>query len=189
LVLGALWLLPGSALAHVGVGEVSGFATGFSHPLLGLDHLLAMVAVGLWAAQAGGRRVWIVPAAFVCVMALGAALGMLGVQVPFVEQGILASVMVLGLLIAGAARFPVAASVAVVALFALFHGHAHGTEIPPAASGVAYFAGFTVATAMLHVIGIGFGMALKQAASGRLARYAGGAIAALGVCLAFGFTL
>src|SRR5690606_31169193 len=134
-------------------------------------------------------KVWAVPVAFVAVMIVGAAVGMLGGSVPFVEQGILASVMILGVLIAAAAKLPAAASVAVVGLFALFHGHAHGTEMPLAAAGAAYFAGFSTATALLHAAGIGLGAALKQAALGHFARYAGGAIAVLGVCLALGLSL
>src|SRR5579863_3698485 len=123
----------GSAAAHP-VPGAAGLTAGFAHPLSGLDHVLAMVAVGLWAAQLGGRALWLVPASFVGFMTLGGALGMAGVHLPMVEAGILASVLILGILIAAAAQLPLAASVAVTGLFAIFHGHAHGTEIPLAAS-------------------------------------------------------
>ena len=175
---------PGLASAHVGVGETSGFAAGFFHPLLGMDHVLAMLAVGLWAAQAGGRMTWAAPCTFVAVMIAGGALGAAGAPLPFVEQGILASVLVLGLLISAAARLPFAYSIAVVAFFALFHGHAHGTEMPLHASGAAYSAGFALATVLLHAAGIGVGAGLAKLDLVRLVRYAGGAITLLGVGLA-----
>ena len=186
LMLCALILVPGTALAHIGVGETSGFASGFLHPILGMDHVLAMLAVGLWAAQLGGRMTWMAPCAFVAVMILGGVFGMTGGQVPFVEQGILASVLVLGVLIAAAIRPPVVLGVAVVGLFALFHGHAHGTEMPIVADGVAYSAGFALATVLLHAVGIGVGAGLTKLAQARLARVAGGAIAAMGLYLALG---
>src|SRR5438552_13637461 len=123
----ALWL-PSWAYAHVGPGGSSGFLRGFSHPLTGLDHIVAMVAVGLWAAQRGGRSIWLVPVTFVIVMALGGVLGAAGIALPWVERGIIASVLVLGVLIAAAVRLPLAAATLLVGLFALFHGHAHGAE-------------------------------------------------------------
>ncbi|TIU96016.1 MAG: HupE/UreJ family protein, partial [Mesorhizobium sp.] len=118
------------AYAHVGVGTTSSFTAGFMHPLSGLDHMTVMIAVGLWAAMKGSKAVWAWPLAFVGVMVAGAALGMLQVPVPFVEPGILASVVALGLLVALAVDLPVSAGVAIIGLFALFHGHAHGTEVP-----------------------------------------------------------
>src|SRR5580698_8957387 len=142
----ALILAPVLAHAHPG-HDTSGFSAGVAHPLHGLDHILAMVAVGLWAAQLGGRAKWLVPASFVSVMALGGALGMAGVAIPFAEQGIFASVLILGVLIAASVRLPLAASMSIVGLFALCHGHAHGTEIPAAASGFNYALGFVLATA------------------------------------------
>jgi urease accessory protein len=174
------------ALAHTGVGSVLGFAAGFSHPMGGLDHLLAMVAVGILAAQLGGRAIWILPAAFVGMMLAGAVLGITGVGVPFVEQGILGSVIILGAVIAVGHRMPLALAVGLVGLFALFHGHAHGTELPAAASALAYGAGFAAATLLLHVAGIGMGIGAEEI-SDKLApavvRVGGAAIAAAGLAL------
>ena len=137
-LLAALLLAPTLAHAHTGVGDTSGFAHGFGHPLTGLDHLLAMIAVGLWAAQIGGRALWAVPLTFVSIMAVGGALGIAGVPVPFVEQGIATSVLLLGLLIAFAVRMPLGFSVPLVALFAICHGHAHGAEMVASVSGLTY---------------------------------------------------
>ncbi|TIR02187.1 HupE/UreJ family protein, partial [Mesorhizobium sp.] len=172
------------AYAHVGVGTTSSFTAGFMHPLSGLDHMTVMIAVGLWAAMKGGKAVWAWPLAFVGVMVAGAALGMLQVPVPFVEPGILASVVALGLLVALAVDLPVSAG-AIIGLFALFHGHAHGTEVPENAGGLEYMAGFAVATALLHGIGIAsaLGLGLRFRA---LARLAGAACATVGAGLAFG---
>lgn len=173
--------VPSLAHAHVGVGQTSGFSHGLAHPLTGLDHIAAMVAVGLWAAQRGGRAMWAVPLTFVWVMALGGLFGTVGVSIPFVEPGIVASVLVLGVLIAAAVHFPLVASSLLVGLFAIFHGHAHGAEMLEAASGLAYGIGFVLATALLHVCGIGFGLAAQRLASPRAIRYAGGAVTALGI--------
>ncbi|TIV49343.1 MAG: HupE/UreJ family protein, partial [Mesorhizobium sp.] len=126
------------AYAHVGTGSTSSFAAGFAHPLSGLDHMTAMVAVGLWAAMRGGKALWAWPLAFLGAMLGGGALGMLHVPVPFVEPGILASVVALGLLVALAIDLPVSAGVAIIGLFALFHGHAHGTEVPENIGGLDY---------------------------------------------------
>src|SRR5262249_25638018 len=123
-------LTPVLAQAHILPGEAHGFTSGLNHPLHGLDHILAMVAVGLWAAQLGGRALWVLPASFVGFMTLGGALGMSGMHLPLVEAGIIASVVALGIFVAASARLPLLASVAVTGLFAMFHGHAHGTEIP-----------------------------------------------------------
>jgi urease accessory protein len=173
---------PTAAFAHPG-GSAGGFFSGLAHPLGGLDHIGAMVAVGLWAAQRGGRAIWTIPLAFISVMAVGGALGMAGVSMPFVEQGIAASVLVLGLLIAAAAQLPLFASAALVALFALFHGHSHGTEMPVSALGAAYGVGFLFATAMLHGAGIAMGLVAKRLNAASLIRFAGGAVAACGLYL------
>jgi urease accessory protein len=175
------------ALAHAHPGHEGheltwDFGAGFAHPLSGLDHLLAMVAVGLWAAQLGGRARWLVPAAFVGVMALGGALGSTGLTVPGVEQGIAASVLVLGLLVAAAARPPVAAGMALAGGFAVFHGVAHGAEMPASAGGLGYGAGFVLATALLHAAGVNLGL-LGGKISPRATRLAGWGVAAAGAVL------
>ncbi|MER9653294.1 HupE/UreJ family protein [Mesorhizobium sp. M0152] len=185
--LSAILLLAASvpAYAHVGIGTASSFTAGFMHPLSGLDHMTAMIAVGLWAALKGGKAILAWPAAFVGVMLVGGALGMLHMPLPFVEPGILASVVALGLLVALAVDLPVSAGVAIIGLFALFHGHAHGTEVPENAGGLEYMAGFALATVLLHATGIAAGLSLGTRLRG-LARLAGAACAALGVGLAFG---
>ena len=187
LCLSAILLLAASipAYAHVGIGTTSSFTAGFMHPLSGLDHMTVMIAVGLWAALKGGKAVLAWPAAFVGVMLVGGVLGMLHMPLPFVEPGILASVVTLGLLVALAIDLPVSAGVAIIGLFALFHGHAHGTEVPENAGGLEYMAGFAVATAALHAIGIAAGLGLGLRFRG-LARAAGAACAAIGIGLAFG---
>jgi urease accessory protein len=186
----ALALLPTAALAHTGVGSTHGFSHGFLHPLGGLDHQLAMVMVGVFAWQLGGRAVWLVPATFVLVMALGGVLGISGVPVPFVEIGIGLSVVVLGAVVAFGVKAPVAVAMAVVGLFAVFHGHAHGSEMPMDASGVAYAAGFMAATALLHLLGIGIGFAIGRAGTAygkAVYRLAGGAASIAGVALLAGY--
>ena len=188
LALGALlaaWGLP--AEAHLLNAGNAGAAQGFAHPFSGLDHILAMVAVGLWAAQIGRRALWMLPLAFPLSMAAGGLLGMGGVALPGVETGIGASVMLLGLLIALVARPPLPIATALVVMFAIFHGHVHGTELPQAASPVLYGLGFVAATALLHVIGLGIGQLLKLP-QGQVAVRAGGAgIAAAGAILLLGF--
>ena len=174
------------ALAHVGVGSTASFAAGFHHPLSGLDHMTVMVAVGLWAALKGGRAMWAWPCAFVSVMLVGGALGMAHVPVPFVEPGILASVVTLGLLVALAVDVPVWAGGVIVGLFALFHGHAHGTEVPETAGGIEYMAGFALATAGLHIIGIAAAMGLARMNKRALVRAAGAVCAIIGVGLSAG---
>ncbi len=173
------------AFAHVGVGDTSGFAAGLQHPLSGLDHMTVMIAVGLWAALKGGRALWVWPAAFVGVMLVGGALGMAHVPIPFVEPGILASVVALGLLVALAVDLPVGTGAAIIGLFALFHGHAHGTEVPETASGIEYMAGFALATALLHAAGIG-AVVLLGVRFRAVVRIAGAACAAVGVVLIAG---
>ena len=176
-------LAAGPAEAHLLGLHGAGFAAGFGHPLLGLDHLIAMFAVGLWAGQQGDRAQWAVPAGFVVAMTAGGALGMLGIGgsgLPYVETGIAASVLLLGVLVLGRAVMPVAVGTAIVAVFALLHGHAHGTELPLAASPVAYAAGFVLATSLIHVAGVFTGRGIGE---GALLRLAGGAIAASGLVL------
>jgi urease accessory protein len=180
----AAGLLPSVAMAHTGVGETTGFLAGLVHPLSGTDHLLAMLAVGLWAAQTGGRAVWVIPAAFVSLMLAGAALGIAGLPVPFVEQGILASVLILGLLIAGACRLTVMTGVLIVGSFAIFHGHAHGAEMPFASGALSYCLGFALTTALLHVGGIIGGLTMKAFSNEKVTRVAGLAITLGGVYLA-----
>ena len=185
ILIAALALTPMLAQAHPNHGT-AGFASGLAHPLTGFDHLLAMVAVGRWAGQLGGRAIWTVPLTFVSVMTLGAILGMSGMALPFVETGILASVLILGVLVAASVRLPLAASAVIVGVFALAHGQAHGAEMPVNASGFVYALGFAGVTALLHLTGIGWGLAMKHFATKTVIRYTGGSIAALGVylCLA-----
>lgn len=173
------------AYAHIGSGTVSSFHSGFMHPLSGLDHMTVMVAVGLWGSLKGGKAIWAWPLAFVAVMMLGSMLGMAQMPLPLVEPGILASVVVLGLMVALAIDLPIAAGIAIIGLFALFHGHAHGAEVPKDAGGFEYMAGFALATALLHATGIGVGLGLGLRFRG-LARAAGGVCAALGAGLILG---
>jgi urease accessory protein len=178
-----LLLASAPAFAHPGHGPASGFANGFLHPFGGIDHLAAMIAVGLWAAQRGGRAVWTAPLAFLSMMALGGAAGMAGFPLPFVEQGVAASVLVLGVLIAAASRLTPAAGVALIGSFAVFHGLAHAAEMPLTASGVDYGAGFIAATELLHACGIAAGLVLNNLGKPRVLRWAGAAIALGGVAL------
>jgi urease accessory protein len=172
-----------AALAHVGDHSHMSFMEGLLHPFSGLDHVLAMVAVGLWASQIGGRALWLLPLTFPAVMAAGAALGFGGVQLPWVEIGIAASVMVLGAAVAFALRPSLAVSIPLIGLFALLHGYSHGLELPADASALTYGAGFIAATLVLHMIGIGIGVAAGRMPVRFAARTAGGAIAVLGVAL------
>lgn len=178
LVLVPLCLFAGAASAHTGQHAVAGFSSGFGHPFSGLDHLLAMIAVGLWAAQQGGRALWAVPAAFVAAMGLGGALAWAGGELPQVETGIAVSVLALGLLVATRRRWAVPAGMAVVAVFALFHGYAHGLEMPQAASPALYAAGFVLATVFLHGVGIAGSLAGRRAV-----QVAGAGIATVGLAL------
>ncbi len=179
-----LLFLPGVALAHTGVGETTGFIHGVSHPIGGADHLLAMLAIGLWASQIGGRALWAVPCTFVAVMILGGILGFSGVTVPFIEEGILISVLIFGVLIAGAFKLPLVYSVLIVGFFAIFHGHAHGAEMPVAIGASLYIVGFAFATAILHLAGISLGVLLQKTNLPTVNRFAGGAIALSGIYLA-----
>jgi urease accessory protein len=181
--------LTGAALAHTGHGDASGFAHGFMHPVGGLDHVLAMVAVGLYAAMLRGRALWLLPAAFLGVMALGGALGAAGYVLPYAEIGIAASVVVLGLAVALRFNLPVLAAMGLAGLFAIFHGHAHGAEMPADASGTTYAAGFMLATAMLHCAGIAVGVLiakLSDTRGRRATQILGGALALAGVAILAG---
>ena len=173
-----------AALAHTGAEHALSFAAGFRHPFTGFDHMLAMIAVGLWAGLNGGRALWAWPMAFVGVMVAGGALGIAGVTIPMVEPGILASVIVLGLLVLTAARLPVVLGAALVALFALLHGHAHGAELPAQAAAVSYAAGFALATALLHAIGLGVAYVCRSDSGRLIVRGAGALMAVAGVALA-----
>jgi len=178
-----LSLAASPAFAHVGHGSTASFAAGVAHPLGGLDHVSVMIAVGLWAALKGGRALWAWPAAFVGVMLVGGALGMAQVPVPFVEPGILASVVALGLLVALAVDLPVTVGAAIIGLFALFHGHAHGSEVAENIGGLEYMAGFAAATTSLHAIGIAFARLMQHASLRPVVRVAGAACVLLGVGL------
>jgi urease accessory protein len=178
-----LTVLGQPAEAHLLKSTGAGWMQGFEHPFSGLDHILAMVAVGVWAAQTGRPALWVLPVAFPLAMAVGGLLGIAGVPMPGIEAGIAASVLILGLLIAVQAKPPLAASVILVAFFAVFHGHAHGTEFPPAASPVLYGLGFVVATAILHLIGLGIGHVMRLPKGMLAIRIGGGAIAAAGLFL------
>jgi urease accessory protein len=170
------------ALAHTGIGDHFSFMHGFQHPLGGLDHLAAMIAVGLWGAVAGGRRVWVWPLAFVATMVLGGVLGRAGVTLPMVEPAIALSVVVLGVLVAATVKVPVALGAVIVAVFAIFHGHAHGAEAPET-GWLGYAAGFVIATALLHAVGIGVARLLERGAGLVPVRAIGAATAVLGVFL------
>jgi len=162
LVTVALLLAPSVAFAHPGHGEGGSLLAGFIHPFSGIDHLLAMTAVGLFAAHLGGRALWAVPATFVAMMALGGVFGAAGVSLPFAETAIALSVLVFGFVIFSGMTPPVLAAMALVGIFAIFHGHAHGIEMPVSASGVDYGIGFMVATALLHGFGITLGLAIRS---------------------------
>ena len=186
LALAAVTLMPGLALAHTGAdGHTHGFMAGFLHPVGGLDHVLAMVLVGLLAWQIGQRALWLVPAAFVAVMAAGGALGMAGIALPALEIGIALSVVVLGAMVAFGVRAPVAVAMGLAGLFAMFHGQAHGAEMPASASALGYAAGFMLSTALLHAAGMtaGFGMGRISAPAVRMA---GAAASVAGVVLLVG---
>ena len=172
------------AFAHLDPVEHGSLAAGFSHPLFGLDHILAMVAVGLWAAQQGGRALWLVPTAFVGTMAVGFAAAIAGAPLPIVEPVILASVIFIGVAIALALPIPTSAVAALVGFFAFFHGHAHGGELGGAGAGQ-FALGFILATAVLHAVGIGAGLLLSRFSGKLLTRLAGAATALGGLWLAF----
>jgi len=174
----ALVALP--ALAHVQEGQAAGFLTGLAHPVSGLDHVLAMIAVGLWGAQLGAPALWLLPVTFPLVMAFGGFLGLLGLPLPGVEVGIALSALALGLAVATGWRPPLAVAAVLVAAFAVFHGHAHGTELPQGQSGLAYSIGFVVATGLLHLAGIGIGFIHRWPVGRGVLRVLGAGVAAGG---------
>lgn len=176
-----LALYANSTEAHVNKGEAVGFLSGLRHPISGLDHVMAMVAVGLWGAQLGSPAIWALPVAFPMVMAFGGMLGLLGVPLPGIEYGIAASMILLGAAVMMELRPPLALAAALVGFFAIFHGHAHGTELPPGQSGLLYSLGFVMATGCLHGLGISIGLMNRWNWGQRALRAAGAVIAAAGV--------
>ena len=174
-------LLAAPVLAHDQQGQAAGFLAGLQHPVSGLDHVLAMVAVGLWGAQLGAPAIWVLPIAFPLVMAMGAMLGFLGVPVPGIEVGIAASGILLGTMVMLEARLPLLVAASLVGLFAIFHGHAHGTELPPQQSALLYSMGFVIMTGCLHAAGIGIGAAHRWRWGRALLRAAGAIVATGGV--------
>ena len=182
-----LWFIfvPSTASAHTETGTVGGFVSGFNHPLTGVDHIVAMVAVGLWGAFLGARAMWTLPVVFPVVMAFGGALGVLGVPLPGVETGIAVSGIMLGLMVALAVRPPLWVAAVIVGFFAIFHGHAHGTELPTSANALTYSVGFVVATGLLHLSGLTLGLLVRWPWGKVAVRVGGGAIAAVGVGFLF----
>lgn len=175
-----LALLPTIVLAHAQVGAANGFATGFMHPVFGPDHVIAMIAVGIWGAQLGSPAIWLLPITFPLIMAVGGTLGAVGVPIPSVEIGIAVSAIVLGIMVATAARPPIWLAMTLVAVFATFHGHAHGTELPGAVNPLAYGLGFVLATGLLHLTGTLLGLLIAWPLGERTVRLGGGLIAATG---------
>ena len=175
------WLLPAALLAHTRGGEAAGLLAGLSHPVSGLDHVLAMVAVGLWGAQLGPPAVWLLPVAFPMVMALGGTLGLVGVHLPGVEIGIALSAIGLGAAVLFEAKPKLGVAAVLVGFFAIFHGHAHGTELPPGANGLLYSIGFVVATGLLHLAGIGIGTIHRWPAGRTALRWTGALVALAGL--------
>lgn len=178
---GALTAMP--AFAHPGHSHALSFQSGFMHPLSGLDHLFAMLAVGLWASQNKRPALWVLPIVFPAMMALGAVFGMAYGGFGGLESGIAATVAILGLFVAFACKLPIVASAAIVSVFALLHGYAHGVELPHDVSSVGYVAGFMLATTLLHIAGVSIGLLSQEKIASRLIRLSGVAIASTGVAL------
>jgi urease accessory protein len=174
-------LFPVHAFAHVERGEATGFITGLHHPWSGLDHVLAMIAVGLWGAQLGNPAMWLLPVIFPMVMSLGAMMGLLGIPIPGIEIGIALSAILLGAMVVGEVRPKMIIAATLVGLFAIFHGHAHGSELPAGQSGMLYSMGFVIATGCLHAVGIALGL-IHRWPMGKLAvRGAGAFISVMGI--------
>jgi urease accessory protein len=179
---------PAAALAHPGHDGAGGLMHGLAHPVTGIDHVLAMIAVGVLAAQYGGRALWLVPTSFLVAMAAAGAIGMAGIPVKIVEAGICLSVVVLGLMIAFQIKPPRLVAMVVVGFFALFHGYAHGSEMPNGLVGLSFAAGFLVATALLLGAGVGLGLLLqRRTLSRRLIQAGGGAMALAGIAVLASF--
>jgi urease accessory protein len=176
-----LLLAPTIAQAHQEAGQAAGFLAGLSHPVSGLDHVLAMVAVGLWGAVLEAPAIWVLPVAFPAVMALGGLMGLLGIQLPGVEVGIAVSAIVLGAAVIAELRPPLWLATTIVAFFAIFHGHAHGRELPDGTSALLYSLGFVMATGLLHAFGILLGVAHRWSAGRQAVRAAGGGVALAGL--------
>ena len=176
-----LLFVPGLVFAHTPEGAGGGFLTGFLHPIMGFDHLVAMVAVGLWGAFLGDRALWILPIVFPSIMAVGAALGIVGLEIPLVEFVIALSGVVLGALIALRFKAPLAIAMVLVGIFAIFHGYAHGTEMPGQISAITYGAGFVIGTGLLHLAGIAIGFATRLPRGELLVRGCGGVISVIGL--------
>jgi urease accessory protein len=185
-ILAAVILAAGPALAHTAGNSAAGFGAGFVHPLTGLDHLLAMVSVGIWGAQLGAPAIWLLPVAFPLIMALGGALGVLGVPLPAGELLIALSVVVLGTLVASARKVPLAIALAIVAVFAVAHGHAHGVELPNSADALAFTVGFVLATGLLHLAGIAIGVLTRWQTGVVAVRACGVAVAVAGCFFVLG---
>lgn len=175
-----------NVFAHTDGAGANGFLSGVMHPISGFDHLLAMVSIGIWGATLGRPLVWVLPVAFPMMMVVGGVLGMAGMPVPYIEPGISGSVVVLGLCIAAAWRAPIAIAIAIVAVFGIFHGYAHGAELPSSASPAEFVAGFVICTGTLHVAGIGLGFFNQFAFGQKILRGAGTMIAASGLWIFFG---
>lgn len=183
-IVAVLAVLSVTAYAHPG-HETAGFSSGFVHPFAGWDHLLAMLAVGLWAVQLGGRALFVAPLSFVALMLAGSAAAASGLRLPWVESGVVATVFLLGVLVVAAVRLPLAASAALVGIFAFFHGLAHGAELPASLSSLTYIAGLVLASALLHAAGIGLGIGAQRLARQEWIRVSGGAIIAVAALFLF----
>ncbi len=176
-----LILWPEVGLAHVEQGQAAGFITGLEHPWSGLDHILAMIAVGIWGAQLGNPALWILPVTFPVVMSCGAMMGLLGIPLPGIEVGIALSALIFGTMILGELKPPVVVAAMLVGFFAIFHGHAHGTELPAGQSGMLYSIGFVIATGCLHGLGILIGLIHRWPAGQVAIRVCGAGIAVMGI--------
>ena len=183
----ALSMSAGAAFAHTGTGAIGGFVSGFTHPIFGLDHLVAMVAVGLWGAFLGAPAIWVLPVVFPLIMACGGVLGILGVPLPHVETWIALSAVVLGLCVFAAFRPPLWVAAMIVGAFGLFHGHAHGVELPDAANPLTYSIGFVLATGLLHLSGIAIGLLVAWKGGQYFVRASGAVISAVGFAFLAGY--